>query len=143
MVKLLPKKILNKKKAKKKCLRAMAPILKRFEINCNNCGDVIEVLVHEKGVSHYYCSLSNTLLDMTISIKEEEIPILEDCVQNDNWVRFRNQFKRLGGLICQTCGLPYCRNCWTDYAIHREDEYDMYSTATCPKGHPCLIDQIL
>lgn len=77
----------------------MTPIMKRFEVNCGNCGDAIEVLVHEKGASHYYCSLSNTLLDMTISIKEEEIPILEDCVQNDNWVRFRNQFKRLGGLM--------------------------------------------
>jgi hypothetical protein len=118
-------------------------LILRLQIKCGNCGDNIEVLVHEKGENHYYCSISNTLLDMTISFKKEEIPLLENYVRNDKWVKFRNRFKRLGGLICQVCGLPYCKHCWTDYMIHREDGYDMYSTATCPKGHDCLIDQIL
>jgi hypothetical protein len=121
----------------------MDSILKQFQIKCCNCGGNIEVLVHEKGKNHYYCSISNTLLDMTISLKKEEIPLLETCVRNKNWAIFRDHFKRIGGIICKSCELPYCKHCWMDYTIHREDEYDMYSTATCPKGHDCLIDQIL
>ncbi|MFX0148835.1 MAG: hypothetical protein ACFE8E_13940 [Candidatus Hodarchaeota archaeon] len=121
----------------------MDSILKQFQIKCYNCGDNIEVLVHEKGENRYFCSIRNTLLDITTSLKKEEIPLLENCVQNKNWVKFRDQFKRIGGIICKSCELPYCKNCWTDYTIHREDEYDMYSRATCPKGHNCLIDQIL
>ena len=118
-------------------------IFKKLDIECATCKDKIEIMLYKRGSKAIDCQVRNTIVSLTTSMKPEEILKLKTLIAREDWIDFKNTFRNLPNFICNDCESPYCKKCWKDIVTHYEDQYDIYITATCPKGHHCFIDQVI
>ena len=117
--------------------------IKTFQFNCANCDDIIEIQFIKNKSTTIVIKLENFIGVRSTMVHQKDMTKFEATIREADWSSLKKMFRTIPNIECGICNLPYCKNCWSNIETQYGDEYDRFLTATCPKGHNCVIDQVI